>query len=218
MATESSYLVKSSAKAAEFPQVMQCHVDMNKWFFSKLADIKVWIAGGALRDYFSTGNITESDVDFFASSRTELCKLVLKLRKSFKFKPYLITKKAIKGDGYLGTTKIQIDVVKVLFADMQECIDKFDFTCTCFAISSDDFVFHPSAPFDLMRKRLVINSLPFPLSTMQRLQKYLKRGYWICNGGMLEIAKAIKEIDFSDPEQNNIELYPDGSPRFVRFD
>ncbi len=63
-----------------------------------------------------------------------------------------------------------------------------------------------------------INSFKTSGSTMQRLQKYFNKGYWICNGGILEIAQAINKLDLSDPEQNNIEYYPDGTPRFVRID
>ena len=46
---------------------------------------------------------------------------------------------------------------------------------------------------DLAKRSLVINSLPYPLSTVQRMQKYIKKGYTICNGGLLEIALNLVE-------------------------
>lgn len=216
--TPKNYLVKSNSTLNDLPQVMQCIIHFNRVYFSKLEGIDVFIAGGAVRDYFSIGKTTESDIDFYSKERKELAKLVWVLRKEYQFKPFLISKNAIKGTGVVNGKKQDIDIVKVIFNTMQEAIDMFDFTACCFAVSSTNFVCHPSAMFDLMAKRLVVNNLPYPLSTLQRMQKYIKKGYWICNGGMLEIAKAMSAIDFNDAEQNNIEMYPDGSPRFVRFD
>lgn len=213
---DNSYRVKRDASI--FPQMQQCMSYFHKKFFRNTEGLNVWIAGGALKSYLESGHIEDTDVDFYSSSRQELTKLVLILRKEYKFKHYLITKNAIKGTGYIKGKKVDIDIVKRLFKDMHETIDNFDFTVTCFATNGKDFVYHPSAPFDLLRKRLVINNLPFPLSTLQRMQKYIKRGYWICNGGMLEIAKAQSEIDWENKDENTIEFYPDGSPRFVRFD
>lgn len=130
----------------------------------------------------------------------------------------MITRNAIKGSGMLNGKKQDIDIVKIPCESMESTIDRFDFTICCFAVSRKSVVHHPSAPFDLLAKRLVINNLPFPVSSFQRIQKFLKRDYWICNGGMIEIAKALGKIDFDNPEQNNIEFYPDGTPRIVRID
>lgn len=212
-----NYLIKRETEASAWPQMQNCLVYFTRLFFEKILNCEFWIAGGAVRDYFLQG-YTDSDIDFYAATRTDLCKLILALRRDFKFKHYLITANAIKGSGYLGTKKIDIDIVKVLFADPVATIDAFDFTICCFAVDKNRVYFHPSAPFDLLRKRLVVNSLPFPVSTMQRMQKFIKRDYWICNGGMLEIAKAIGTVNWTDPTQNPIEMYPDGSPRFVRID
>lgn len=213
------YQVPRHADPATYPQVANAVQYFNHWFFKHIPeDLPCWIAGGAVRDYFATGKMTESDVDFFLPDRKSMARLVIVLRNKFKFKHYLITKNAIKGYGYLGKDKVDIDIVKVVFEDKFKTIDQFDFTVCCFAVDRKEVAYHPSAPFDLLRKRLVINALPFPVSTLQRMQKYLKRDYWICNGGMVEIAKAMSKIDWQDPQQNNIEFYPDGSPRIVRID
>lgn len=200
------------------PQLHSCVAYFTHLFFKHLVDINVWIAGGALRDWFETGKLTESDIDFFSNTRTDLCKTLLVLRKKYKFRVFAINKRVIKGWCTIGGKNVKVDLIKILFDNPEHTIDQFDFTVCCWAVDRNKVVYHPSAPFDLLHKRLVINNLPFPLSTFQRMQKYLKRGYWICNGGMLEIAKAMGQVDFSDATQNVIEMYPDGSPRFVRFD
>jgi hypothetical protein len=213
------YQVPRHANPGTYPQLANCVSYFTHWFFKYIPeDIPCWIAGGAVRDYFATGKMTESDVDFFLPDRKSMVRLVVCLRKVFKFKHYMITKNAIKGHGTVGKHSVSIDIIKLPFEDKLKTIDAFDFTVCCFAVDRKECVYHPSAPFDLLMKRLVINVLPYPVSSLQRIQKYLKRGYWICNGGMLEIAKSMGKVDFSSPEQNNIEFYPDGSPRIVRID
>lgn len=214
-----SYQVPRHSDPMTFPQLANCVSYFTHWIFQYIPeDLNCWIAGGAVRDYFATGKMTESDIDFFMADRKSMARLVLILRKVFKFKHYMITKNAIKGFGLVGGKKQDIDIVKIECESMESTIDRFDYTICCFAVNRKSVVFHPSAPFDLMAKRLVINNITFPLSTLQRVQKFLKRDYWICNGGMVEIAKAIAKVDFENPDQNNIEFYPDGSPRIVRID
>lgn len=217
MADDTSYRVPRTTDQP-LPQHRACVAFFRTLFFRHLVDINVWIAGGALRDWFESRKLTDSDVDFFSSSRTELCKALKVFRNQFSFRPYAVNKRVIKGWCTIDGKKVKVDIVKVLFDDPTSCIDSFDFTVCCWAVDRNQVYYHPSAPFDLLQKRLVINTLPFPVSTFQRMQKYLKRGYWICNGGMLEIAKAMSEVNFNDADQNIIELYPDGSPRFVRYD
>lgn len=213
-----NYRVTRETQPTSLPQLHGCVSYFTNLFFKHLVGVNVWIAGGALRDWFETGQMTESDVDFFSNSRADLCKTLLMLRKKYKFRPYHINKRVIKGWVSIGKNNIKIDLIKILFETPEHTIDQFDFTVCCFAVDKNKVTYHQSAPFDLLHKRLVINNLPFPVSTLQRIQKYLKKGYWICNGGILEIAKAMGSVDFNDPTQNNIEMYPDGTPRFVRID
>lgn len=190
----------------------------NKNIFDHLPDTKFWIAGGALREYFLNGHCFDSDMDLFFNDRSEIAKTLIILRRENEFKPYLITKNAIKGVAKIKGKKVQIDLVKKLFSSPNTTIEDFDFTVICCAVDREKLYFNPSFPFDLLRRKLVINSLPFPLNTLQRVQKYVKKGFTICNGGILEISKAIQKIDFEDPDDNSLEFYPDGEPRFVRFD
>lgn len=213
-----NYRVVRDAQPTSYPQFHGCVSFFTNLFFKHLVDVNVWIAGGCLRDWFETGKLTESDIDFFSNTRTDLCKTLLMLRKQYKARILYSTKRVLKLWCTIGKNNIRIDLIKILFDTPENTIDQFDFTVCCFAVDRNRVTYHPSAPFDLLHKRLVINNLPYPVSTLQRMQKYLKKGFWICNGGMLEIAKAMGSIDFTDPQQNVIEMYPDGSPRFVRVD
>lgn len=212
-----SAIVTRQSPAEEYPILVQARKDFDRLILNKIT-ANVWVAGGCIRDYLLTGSLKNTDIDFFGPSRHELAILAWELRKEFNFKPFLFNKNVIKGYAYIKGKPYKVDIVKKVFSTMEETIDAFDFTIGCFALNKETFVYHPSAPFDLLRRKLVINNLPFPLSTMQRMQKLIKRDYWICNGGLLEIAKAVSKIDFEDPEDNNIEFYPDGEARIVRFD
>jgi hypothetical protein len=73
---------------------------------------------------------------------------------------------------------------------------------------------------DNAQKRLVVKALPKPLSTMKRAIKFAGRGYAMCPVALAKILKKIQEspIDWSNPSQNEIEFYPDGTPTFPGLD
>lgn len=195
---------------SSLPQAANCIEYFRKRFFKLMSEDltnRVWIAGGAIRDYFNDGSISK-DVDFFCIDRHSMAELVLHLRKHYQFKPYIITKNAIKGHATLLGKSIPVDIVKKPFHNAMDCIDKFDFTVCCMAVSYNNFYYHRSSIFDLIRKRLVIHQLPYPVDTLKRLQKYIKKGFTACNGTLLSIAKAISEVDSS-----NTEIF-----EFYRFD
>jgi len=171
----------------------------------------VWIAGGAVRDYFSIGHPT-SDIDMyfpddvnFDIANAWFSEAGKKLFSNDRLVSYMYNKH-------------RYELIKIHFSSPKETIDAFDFTVCCAAIDKDSVYMHDTFFIDLARRRLVINKLPYPLSTLQRMQKYIKKGFTICNGGIIQIAKALGEIDFNDPKNNHIEKYPDGTPKFVRLD
>lgn len=154
----------------------------------------VWIGGGSVKDWLLESKV-EKDIDFFSTSRESMYKLVKHLRSKYNYKAFLITKNAIKGYGEIRGKRYDIDIVKKPFQNITDCLDNFDFTVCCFGVSADKFSYHESAPFDLIRKRLVVHRLPHPVDSIKRLQKYIKKGFTACNGTILTIAKEISKID-----------------------
>lgn len=178
----------------------------------RLLDVNCWIAGGALRDYFSIG-YPQSDIDVFFPDETQYSLLKSFLEEQGYEVQYENDKVCV-----FFINKHKFDLVKVFFNDPRATIAEFDFTVCCCAVDKNDVYMHADFFPDLARRRLIINKLPFPLSTLQRLQKYIKKGYSICNGGLLDLSKGIAGLDLTRPEVNTFEFYADGSPRFVRFD
>ena len=97
-------------------------------------------------------------------------------------------------------------------------IDDFDFVHCCAMITMDGIKVHPLFYKSIATKHIMVNSLKYPLNSLERLQKYIQKGYVACNGTFLTLAKALKEVDFENKDQNRLEFYPDGTPRFLGVD
>jgi hypothetical protein len=195
-------------------QIQEC-IDYFKYVvLDDLSNVHCWIAGGALREYFTKGNAHASDVDVFFPNKNQFDtakKVLVGLKSRLTFENDRITNFIHKKH------KVQLISTKY-FNNPMATLQEFDFTVCCAAVDRRNVYLHETFFMDLAKKRLVINSLPYPLSTMQRMQRYVQKGYTICNQGILSIAKAVKELDFDKPEDNPIEFYPDGKTKFVRLD
>lgn len=172
-----------------------------------------WIAGGCVRDLCLYGH-HNTDIDVFfkttedcnkayhemmgykrtdiqddnstGATHTESSELILKNERVFKF--------SVPGLG-------KIDIVRVLGKSPGDTIANFDFTVCAAAVDrAGNFYCHSRFFEDLVNRKLVIVKLPAPMSTMRRLQKYTQKGYTICQGGLLEIGKAVQNIDLSQQQ------------------
>lgn len=100
-----------------------------------------------------------------------------------------------------------IDLVKLYYNSPQECIKTFDFTVAMVAIDTQKTIFYHESFYEHMAHRaLIINALPYPISTMRRSYKYQKKGFHICSGGIAKIAEAIKNMN---GESQNTAMYID---------
>jgi hypothetical protein len=157
-----------------------------------------------------------NDIDIFFNDRKEIAKFILDMRKAYNFKHSYIGKNMIKGKIFIkDDVFIKIDIVKRLFNSVQDVIDNFDFTICCFGISKDEVVYNPNAPFDLLKKALVINNIPFPSGTLMRLQKYTQRGFTYCKGTARAILERMKDEDVKVGEEF---FYEDGQLSFSNLD
>ena len=172
-----------------------------------------WIAGGAIRDHFASQQI-ESDIDVFFKSQQDYQATIDKLADSRMVQQKYIHKEL----SCFAWRGVDVQLIGThFFEGPKETAESFDFTVCCCALDATDIYMHEHFMEDLAARRLAVNKLPFPLSTLERLQKYSKKGFTACNGTLLEIAKAIKGVDLDD-KKNTLSFYANGSPRFTRFD
>lgn len=222
-------------------QFSNCIDFFNKMILTELTPVcKCWIAGGCVRDYFSIGRIS-SDIDFYfpTDEEFEKCKQYLlhqdfveveeaqddgsvqKVKKEKPLATFLFENENVIKLKYKGR---KVDIIKKLFSSPQETIDAFDFTVCCAAVDGVKIYHHETFFIDLAKRQLMINQLPFPLSTLSRLQRYVQKGYYMCNGEMLKLSQAIGALQTNTEEGLNAAIEEDilsadsNSRRFKTFD
>lgn len=72
-----------------------------------------------------------------------------------------------------------------------EVIQTFDFSICQFALDDSRLWFSAHSWTDLLRRRLRVERIHHPLSTLRRCFKYMQKGYWACNGTLIAIAQAV---------------------------
>lgn len=184
----------------------------------------VFIAGGAVRDYLAGAEV--KDVDLFTTSKDVEDKLIA----FFKEKGKLLNENSALANYTYKDRWFQV-IKNRYYVTPYDVIDSFDFTI-CQAVVFrhvsieasgpvvGDVDFHCSPTFfqDALAKHLRINKITFPLSTLERMQKYIQKGYEACNGTILEVAKSMVGLDLDDPNNNSLRFYPNGDPRFLGVD
>jgi hypothetical protein len=219
-------------------QLDNCVAYFNKLILDELGRACItWVAGGCVRDYFSIGYLS-SDVDLFFPDEhnfNECRKYLMEITEyetvreeegitiiEKKTKP--LAGKLFENDNVLKVKyKGRVyDVIKKYFPSCQETIKQFDFTVCCAGVDNRQVYTHQTFFIDLAKRQLMINELPFPLSTLWRLQKYIKKGYTICSGETMKLGKAIGALQTNTPEgeAKAIELntMSEGGIRFTTFD
>lgn len=220
-------------------QLENCVKYFSKTILDELKEVCItWVGGGCVRDYFSVGKLT-SDIDLYFTCEEDY----LKCKKYFVEQNTITVSKEEEGKTIItkfpkqkakvifendNVTKIiykgrPYDLVRKYFPSASETIKEFDFTVCCAAVDIHNVYTHETFFIDLAKRQLMINKLPFPLSTMWRMQKYIQKGYYMCSGEMLKLSKAIGELktNTKEGEENAIDLQPmseGGSPRFLTFD
>ena len=190
---------------------------------------KFWVAGGSLLS--AASNEYVNDFDIFTNPETNPESIINYFKGNSEdgsprfvsiettFENDFVINLLVRPQKYNRPRKIQI-IKKYRYDSPEECIINFDFTCIAAAYDGNFLYCHDRFFADALQKRLVINSLPKPLSTMKRIVKYAGRGFVPCPVGLAKVAKAINEmdIDWDNPDQNDFEFYPDGTPMFRGLD
>lgn len=190
-----------------------------RYKFPEFSHKDTWIAGGAIRS--SILNKKPNDIDVFGKSEEAVDNFI---------EENLSNGKKVYDSGMIRTYKIQRDeewkvqVMSRFYDSIQDCLDSFDFTICQFAKNNDLTFANPDGIIHTFRKKLVINNIQedFAVDTLRRIQKYVKKGFEICDGGLLQIANSIREMDEESFEQNS-EYYPGregelGPRRIIPFD
>lgn len=171
----------------------------------KKAEIKCWLAGGALRDYFM-GVPVKTDYDIFFPNEIEYNKA----KVYFKAKEAEIKWESDNGMKVKHNGKTY-DLVKKFFSDPQTTIEAFDFTTSMIAVDNEKVYYGETTFIDLAKRQLMINKITYPASTLSRAFRYYKKGFSMCLGEMKKIIEAIQEMPKEEKKEENTENNEDKS-------
>lgn len=97
-----------------------------------------------------------------------------------------------------------IELCRTIFGTAEQIISQFDFSITKFAYykakTEDELteyrvVYHDQFFEHLHLQRLVVDdTIPYPMSTFERMIRYAKYGYFPCKETKLKIVKALREL------------------------
>lgn len=164
----------------------------------KEANVKCWIAGGALRDYFNGVNVN-TDYDLFFPNEVEY----EKANTYFKAKGCEVKWESDNGMKILHEGRT-FDLVKKFFNSPQETIEAFDFTVSMFAVDTER-VYHGDTSFiDLAKRQLMFNKITYPASSMSRAFRYHKKGFSMCLGEMRKLIDSIQNMPVTESEIKEI--------------
>jgi hypothetical protein len=89
-----------------------------------------------------------------------------------------------------GSEKMK-QIVLLIRGNPAEVINTFDFSISQWAIDGENIYWGEYTLQSTATRRVRINCIHHPLSTMRRMLKYASRKYFFCSGTMLEIARGM---------------------------
>lgn len=145
----------------------------------------VYLAGGLLRTLFSDVDELDpnfTDVDLFFRDGE-----ALQRAKQFMFgtcyHSYFICPEGkltsyVYLDGEEPKWKVQF-ITLTFYDSPEEVIESFDFTVTGFATDGETLFMLDTAIEDTLSRHLKWNKLTYPASSLRRMMKYARKGYWM---------------------------------------
>lgn len=156
-----------------------------------------WIAGGAVLEAALFDTRT-SDADLFFRSEGDLERAlgaILQQDGHFDVKGEKVYKATLEALG-------RIDLIRNIYSDPLACIETFDFTVACCAVDRNGlFYCHDQFFQHVAARKLEINAVTFPLSTIKRIEKYARKGFSLSPHACYQIASAAKDAEDLKPAE-----------------
>lgn len=113
--------------------------------------------------------------------------------KKFEYRPVFLTTNAI-------TLSNQVQVVVRFYGDPEQIHENYDFVhCTNYWSSWDrELHLNPDSLICLLTKELKYIGSKYPLASIFRVRKFIRRGWHITAGQLLKIMFQIKDLDLDD--------------------
>jgi hypothetical protein len=115
----------------------------------------------------------------------------------------LIEDEEIRALNYSMPTAEKPDLIQIVLLiqgeDPPAIIDTFDFTISQLGTDGRQLYFGECTWTDLFRKRLRVHNIHHGISTMRRMVKYSRRGFYACVGTMRDVAQGVVDSPTDQP-------------------
>lgn len=183
---------------------------------------KGFIAGGCFKNIFNKERV--KDIDMFFESSSDFAQALNMFKELVKKHPDKWAKSYENPRVYAVYSKkhkIRIELIRSVFGTPEQILSGFDFTVTKFAyyrdvdlVDPEDYrvqfqvMFHEDYFEHLQMKRLVLDDeIPFPVSTFNRSYRYQSYGYGLCRESKIKLLTAIYELPVLDETELGLSLY-----------
>lgn len=173
----------------------------------------VWIAGGAIRQWFNDGELM-TDIDVFGKNQESLDNFISEK---------LWAAEKISEQNHLSSFSLNGQLIQVIKYDYYDSVhnllDSFDFTVCQFAWDGKTVYSTEAAIVSVLRKHLRVHQITKELAadSLRRAFKYQRKGYIPCLGTLKDIALSFQNLTEEEIKQQ-ITISPGGGTRFVGVD
>ena len=149
-----------------------------------------WLAGGALRASYNSEEIKDYDMFFKDVLSLNLSKTILENNNYEKIFDC--------PEGKLTTYKkenIKIQLVSEnYYYSCEKLLDEFDITACRYAFDGKYVYCYFSSIRDTKNKKIDFHKITYPMASMKRIQKYIKKGYTLKNKSIEKFINNVKEM------------------------
>jgi len=179
-----------------------------------------FIAGGCFKSCFTGAK--PHDIDMFFRSSSDYHAAVMYFKDNSDEYTAGYANKNVESFVHR-KSGIRIECVKKVFGSPREILDQFDFTIAKFAYEieaeppddpdgsweyTDCLLYHPYFFEHLSMKRLVVDdAMPYPVSTFNRTYKYARSGFFPCRETKLKMMRALSSLDHVEDTDLSRSLY-----------
>lgn len=148
---------------------------------------KFWIAGGAITALYMDYDI--NDFDVYSNRPNDVYDALL---WSDDFELERETAHYANFTWHGETVQI---IRNYAVTGVDDIFSHFDFVCCCGAFDGFGLYYHDKFMEDIIMKKITINDMHMPIYTMKRLIKYASRGFEVDNKTIVDVARAINNMD-----------------------
>lgn len=142
----------------------------------------IWLCSGSIRRIILGQNLEDGDLDFFFTSESELnafndciIKNIGVQKSNEKVKDLNIS-----FDAKINDKKYKVQLIKMYHPNIESLFKEFDYTLCQTGFDGINYYFGDFSLKDIVEKKIIVNKITYPISSMRRILKYSRQNFWMC--------------------------------------